>query len=128
MRPVPALCSSCAPGLLIAIMTFDRIVIVAASSGLSSRASHTLAKVLVFLSGMKPAYITIDIKPQVRSNPIALRPVTCRELYNQTLAEYQFNPLVMDRRPCCRLPQKTGFQQACSTDPCCIAGLLPPRL
>ena len=34
---------------LITIMTFDRIVIVAASSGLSSRASHTLAKVLVFL-------------------------------------------------------------------------------
>ena len=30
---------------LIAIMTFDRIVIVAASSGLSSRASQTLAKV-----------------------------------------------------------------------------------
>jgi hypothetical protein len=32
-----------------AIMTFDRIVIVAASSGLSSMASHTLANVFVLV-------------------------------------------------------------------------------
>jgi hypothetical protein len=45
---------------------------------------------------MGPGYITIDIKPQVQSNPIALTPVTCRELYNKTSAEYQFKPLVTD--------------------------------